>query len=230
MGILRVPVPLAQPLRWTQHRALCLLHGVYSRVSDETMGGTYMTLLNTVSNLGFKWCETAAMFAVDLASPKRCEGGDPRRERRARRRRQRTSASRAADDASTATGRSTCSWGCRRSSRTSGSRSPPSTWTDCRREGWPSGKCGKEPGAVNEPRSPPDDTVLLSPCEHAFFFGCITIHAERTYRHLVVCACRSARRVASRRSITRRLRGPNARRTGRTWRVSRRLSAPRRLC
>lgn len=47
----------------------------YSRVSDETMGGTYMTLLNTVSNLGFKWCETAAMFAVDLASPKRCEGG-----------------------------------------------------------------------------------------------------------------------------------------------------------
>ena len=124
----------------------------YSRVSDETMGGTYMTLLNTVSNLGFKWCETAAMFAVDLASPKRCEGGDSRRERRARRRRRRTSASRAADDASTATGRSTCSWGCRRSSRTSGSRSPPSTWTDCRREGWPSGKCERARGGERAPK------------------------------------------------------------------------------
>jgi PAT family acetyl-CoA transporter-like MFS transporter 1 len=48
----------------------------YSRVSDETMGGTYMTLLNTVSNLGFKWCETAAMFLVDAFSSAACEGGE----------------------------------------------------------------------------------------------------------------------------------------------------------
>jgi hypothetical protein len=29
------------------------------------IGGTYMTLLNTVSNLGFKWVETTIMFVID---------------------------------------------------------------------------------------------------------------------------------------------------------------------
>ena len=37
----------------------------YSRVSDADIGGTYMTLLNTVSNLGFKWVETTIMFVID---------------------------------------------------------------------------------------------------------------------------------------------------------------------
>lgn len=46
----------------------------YSKVSDETMGGTYMTLLNTVSNLGFKWCETATMFLIDAVTVKECVG------------------------------------------------------------------------------------------------------------------------------------------------------------
>ena len=47
----------------------------YSKVSDETMGGTYMTLLNTVSNLGYKWCETGTMFLIDAVSEKTCVGG-----------------------------------------------------------------------------------------------------------------------------------------------------------
>lgn len=47
----------------------------YSRVSDADMGGTYMTLLNTVSNLGFKWVETSMMFAIDAVSSKQCAGG-----------------------------------------------------------------------------------------------------------------------------------------------------------
>jgi PAT family acetyl-CoA transporter-like MFS transporter 1 len=47
----------------------------YSKVSDSAMGGTYMTLLNTVSNLGYKWCETATMFAIDAVSVKQCVGG-----------------------------------------------------------------------------------------------------------------------------------------------------------
>lgn len=46
----------------------------YSKVSDSAMGGTYMTLLNTVSNLGYKWCETATMFAIDAVSVERCVG------------------------------------------------------------------------------------------------------------------------------------------------------------
>ena len=46
----------------------------YSKVSDAAMGGTYMTLLNTVSNLGYKWCETATMFAIDAVSVERCVG------------------------------------------------------------------------------------------------------------------------------------------------------------
>ena len=37
----------------------------------------------------------------------------------------------------------------------------------------------KEPGAVNEPRSPPDDTVLLSSCEHAFFLPSKVHHYSR---------------------------------------------------
>jgi len=44
----------------------------YSRVSDADIGGTYMTLLNTVSNLGFKWVETSMMFLIDAASAKQC--------------------------------------------------------------------------------------------------------------------------------------------------------------
>lgn len=48
----------------------------YSRVSDADMGGTYMTLLNTVSNLGFKWVETSMMFAIDAVSSKQCVGGE----------------------------------------------------------------------------------------------------------------------------------------------------------
>jgi PAT family acetyl-CoA transporter-like MFS transporter 1 len=47
----------------------------YSRVSDADMGGTYMTLLNTVSNLGFKWVETSMMFAIDAVSSKQCVVG-----------------------------------------------------------------------------------------------------------------------------------------------------------
>jgi PAT family acetyl-CoA transporter-like MFS transporter 1 len=46
----------------------------YSRVSDADMGGTYRTLLNTVSNLGYKWVETSTMFIIDAVSEKRCEG------------------------------------------------------------------------------------------------------------------------------------------------------------
>ena len=36
----------------------------YSRISDIEMGGTYMTLLNAISNFGHKWAETATLFVL----------------------------------------------------------------------------------------------------------------------------------------------------------------------
>ncbi|XP_063965177.1 acetyl-coenzyme A transporter 1-like [Lytechinus pictus] len=46
-----------------------------ARVSDPLMGGTYMTLLNTVSNLGGNWPVTVALWLVDGLSWKSCHGG-----------------------------------------------------------------------------------------------------------------------------------------------------------
>ena len=46
----------------------------FSKVSDESIGGTYMTLLNTLSNLGSKIAETLVLFFVDFVSEKRCDG------------------------------------------------------------------------------------------------------------------------------------------------------------
>ena len=37
----------------------------FARVSDPTFGGTYMTLLNTIANLGGKWPPSLALYAVD---------------------------------------------------------------------------------------------------------------------------------------------------------------------
>ena len=52
----------------------------FNRVSDPKIGGTYMTILNTVSNLGAKWMESATLFAIDLVSDKVCvASNDPRR-------------------------------------------------------------------------------------------------------------------------------------------------------
>ena len=37
----------------------------FARVSDPSFGGTYMTLLNTIANLGGKWPPSLALYAVD---------------------------------------------------------------------------------------------------------------------------------------------------------------------
>lgn len=44
----------------------------FSRVSDASVGGTYMTLLNTMSNLGGLWPKLLVMSAVDWLSIKDC--------------------------------------------------------------------------------------------------------------------------------------------------------------
>eukprot|EP00928_Gymnodinium_smaydae_P043186 TRINITY_DN28996_c0_g1_i2.p1 TRINITY_DN28996_c0_g1~~TRINITY_DN28996_c0_g1_i2.p1 ORF type:complete len:180 (-),score=46.95 TRINITY_DN28996_c0_g1_i2:67-579(-) len=40
----------------------------FAKVSDPALGGTYMTLLNTLANLGGMWPSTATMFLVDLTT------------------------------------------------------------------------------------------------------------------------------------------------------------------
>merc|ERR1711974_123635 len=42
----------------------------FARVSDPAMGGTYMTLLNTLGNLGGKWPPTLAFYLVDATTCK----------------------------------------------------------------------------------------------------------------------------------------------------------------
>ncbi|XP_056420978.1 acetyl-coenzyme A transporter 1 [Hyla sarda] len=47
-----------------------------AKVSDPLIGGTYMTLLNTVSNLGGNWPATVALWFVDHLTSKECIGAD----------------------------------------------------------------------------------------------------------------------------------------------------------
>eukprot|EP00959_Pyramimonas_sp_CCMP1952_P309572 6478715-Pyramimonas_sp.AAC.1 len=42
----------------------------FSRISDPRIGGTYMTFLNTISNLGSKWSSSAILFVFDAVSSK----------------------------------------------------------------------------------------------------------------------------------------------------------------
>lgn len=46
----------------------------FARVSDPMVGGTYMTLLNTVTNLGGNWPSTMALWLVDPLTSKQCQG------------------------------------------------------------------------------------------------------------------------------------------------------------
>ncbi|CAM9231117.1 unnamed protein product, partial [Phaeothamnion confervicola] len=48
----------------------------FARVSDPVIGGTYMTLLNTVANLGTKWPGTLSLWAMDAVTWKSCIGAD----------------------------------------------------------------------------------------------------------------------------------------------------------
>jgi len=45
-----------------------------ARISDPRVGGTYLTLLNTLSNLGGNWCQTLALWLVDGLTWTNCLG------------------------------------------------------------------------------------------------------------------------------------------------------------
>jgi len=44
----------------------------FSRISDSRFGGTYMTLLNTLSNLGGAWSSPVAFGMIDFLTFKQC--------------------------------------------------------------------------------------------------------------------------------------------------------------
>ena len=46
----------------------------HAKISDPVIGGTYMTLLNTVSNLGGVWPSSLVLWAVDGLTWKTCSG------------------------------------------------------------------------------------------------------------------------------------------------------------
>lgn len=48
----------------------------FTKISDPAIGGTYMTLLNTVSNLGGTWPKYFVLLAVDYFTEAPCVGQD----------------------------------------------------------------------------------------------------------------------------------------------------------
>jgi PAT family acetyl-CoA transporter-like MFS transporter 1 len=44
----------------------------FARIRDPAVGGTYITLLNTLSNLGGNWPGTFALWMVDSLTYKQC--------------------------------------------------------------------------------------------------------------------------------------------------------------
>ncbi|KAH7699887.1 gland protein G8A07 [Aphelenchoides avenae] len=43
-----------------------------TQISDPKIGGTYMTLLNTLNNLGYKWPATLVLSVADFLTKKDC--------------------------------------------------------------------------------------------------------------------------------------------------------------
>lgn len=44
----------------------------FAKVSDPAIGGTYMTLLNTLANIGGTWPQALALWFVELLTFKKC--------------------------------------------------------------------------------------------------------------------------------------------------------------
>lgn len=71
-------------MHWVLKRSLQVLVDCFSlsmvaffaQISDPKIGGTYMTLLNTLFNLGGKWPSTLVLSVADLLSFKNCISGE----------------------------------------------------------------------------------------------------------------------------------------------------------
>jgi len=51
---------------------LVAMTGFFSRISDSRFGGTYMTLLNTMVNLGLAWSSSLGLKMMDFLTFKKC--------------------------------------------------------------------------------------------------------------------------------------------------------------
>ncbi|KAJ4922650.1 hypothetical protein JOQ06_024771 [Pogonophryne albipinna] len=70
-GIVLISYALHQVTLYSMYVACMAFH---AKVSDPLIGGTYMTLLNTVTNLGGNWPSTLALWMVDPLTSKECQG------------------------------------------------------------------------------------------------------------------------------------------------------------
>lgn len=60
------------PCQVTLYSMFVSIMAFFAKVSDPKIGGTYMTLLNTISNLGGNWPATLVLWLVDPLSMKEC--------------------------------------------------------------------------------------------------------------------------------------------------------------
>ncbi|KAM9853626.1 acetyl-coenzyme A transporter 1 isoform 1-T2 [Aulostomus maculatus] len=70
-GILLLSYAAHQVALYSMYVACMAFH---AKVSDPLIGGTYMTLLNTVTNLGGNWPSTVALWMVDFLTWRKCQG------------------------------------------------------------------------------------------------------------------------------------------------------------
>lgn len=52
--------------------AFSSMSSFFSMIADPKIGGTYLTLLNTLSNISSTWPRSIVLFAVDLFTQNRC--------------------------------------------------------------------------------------------------------------------------------------------------------------
>jgi PAT family acetyl-CoA transporter-like MFS transporter 1 len=48
----------------------------HNKIADPAIGGTYMTLLNTIANLGWMWVAPLALLAMEAIETHTCQAGD----------------------------------------------------------------------------------------------------------------------------------------------------------
>ncbi|XP_066541664.1 acetyl-coenzyme A transporter 1 [Hoplias malabaricus] len=70
-GVVLLSYAVHQVALYSMYVACMAFH---AKVSDPVIGGTYMTLLNTVTNLGGNWPSTLALWLVDPLTSKECQG------------------------------------------------------------------------------------------------------------------------------------------------------------
>jgi len=79
-----LPVTLAlAAYKFSSNLMFVSIISFFNQVADPAIGGTYMTILNTLANLGHMWISPLALWAIDTVEARRCVGSpepgvDPR--------------------------------------------------------------------------------------------------------------------------------------------------------